>query len=128
MKTRKPFNTSSWALVLGATLIATTGLGALGIVWTRVEISKIAESSRNLERDVNENARKLRALNTKRAKTLNPASLKSLVEGRLIKPARSKVIFVRVDDLQKRQEWPLSQLTKIEKTAGNKRLQRLALR
>ena len=53
-----------------------------------------------------ENARELRGLNAKRAKELNPSSLKALVGNRLSKPNPSRVFFVKDSELQRRQDLP----------------------
>ena len=91
---------------MGIALLTTIALGSLGIVWLRVEISRTAEDSRKLEKQVAENARELRGLNAKRAKELNPSSLKALVGNRLSKPNPSRVFFVKDADLQLRQSLP----------------------
>lgn len=128
MKLLKSFHIPSKALVLGGALLTTIGLGSLGIVWLRLEISSVAEDSRKLEKEVTDNARELRGLNTKRAKALNPASLKSLVSNRLSKPDSSRVIFVQRQDLQRRQSIPLLLASRPGKQAGKISSQRLALR
>ena len=128
MKLLKSLRVQSKTLIFSGALLTTIGLGSLGIVWLRLEISSVAEDSQKLEKEVSDHARELRGLNTKQAKVLNPASLKSLVSGRLAKPNPSSVIFVQPHDLQRRQNLPLSLFSKPGKQAGLTRLQRLALR
>jgi len=128
VKLRKSSPVWSLSLVVGITLLVTTGLGSLGVVWLRVEISRVAEDSRKLEKQVTENARELRSLSAKRAKALNPSSLKRLVSGRLSKPPSNHVVFVHQEDLERRQLIPSPHFPKVNKNKGGVRLQRLALR
>ena len=106
MKFFNSIKSSSRFLLTGIALLTTIALGSLGIVWLRVEISRTAEDSRKLEKQVAENARELRGLNAIRAKELNPTSLKTLVDNRLSKPDPSRVFFVKDSDLQRRQSLP----------------------
>ena len=101
------FRRASKLLIVGSAMLATIGFGSLGIVWLRVEISRTAEDSRNLEKEVSDKARELRSLNTKRAKWLNPASLKALAAGRLVKPGIKQQIFVNSIDFERMQQLPL---------------------
>ena len=128
MKSLKSQRVSAKALVLGGALLTTIGLGSLGIVWLRVEISSAAVDARKLEKQVSENARELRGLNEKRAKALNPASLKALVAGRLAKPNPSRVFFVDRTELQRRQSLPPPILMRLRERSGTGPLPRLALR
>jgi len=128
VKSIKKRRISAKTLVLGGALLTTIGLGALGIVWLRVEISSAALEARKLEKQVSESARELRGLNEKRAKALNPASLKALVAGRLAKPNPSLVYFVDRTELQRRQSLPPPTLMRMPERSGIGPLPRLALR
>ena len=103
MKYFQSIKSSSKFLLIGIALLTTIAAGSLGIVWLRVEISRTAEASRKLEKEVAENARELRGLNAKRARELNPSSLKALVGNRLDKPKPSRVFFVKDAEFQRRQ-------------------------
>ena len=107
MKIFNWFRRASKLLIVGSAMLATIGFGSLGIVWLRVEISRTAEDSRNLEKEVSDKARELRSLNAKRAKWLNPASLKALAVGRLVKPDAKQQIFVKSSDFERKQLQPL---------------------
>ncbi|MBG29162.1 MAG: hypothetical protein CMI31_04065 [Opitutae bacterium] len=107
MKFFQSIKSSSKFLLTGIALLTTIAAGSLGIVWLRVEISRTAEDSRKLEKEVAENARELRGLNAKRAKELNPSSLKALVGNRLSKPKPSRVFFVKDAEFQRRQSLTL---------------------
>jgi hypothetical protein len=106
MRLLKPFRMPMRSLFIGAALLITVGLGSLGIVWLRLEISQVANDSRRLEKKVSDSARELRGFNAKRAKALTPSSLKSLVAGRLAKPSPSSVFFVNSTEFQRRQNLP----------------------
>jgi len=111
---------SSKFLLTGIALLATVAAGSLGIVWLRVEISRTAEASRKLEKEVAENARELRGLNAKRARELNPTSLKALVGNRLDKPKPSRVFFVQDAEFQRRQSLSLPHhFRQTKKATGN---------
>ena len=127
MKFFNSIKSSSRFLLMGIALLTTIALGSLGIVWLRVEISRTAEDSRKLEKQVAENARELRGLNAKRAKELNPSSLKALVGNRLSKPNPSRVFFVKDSDLQRSQSLPPSHFPRRSKRAATTS-QPLALR
>ena len=116
MKLFQSLKRSSRFLLLAACFITIISTGSLGIVWFRVEISRIAEDSRKLERDVADYARELRGLNAKRAKALNPSSLKMLVSNRLGKPSR--VVFVNGNEFERRQSFPPPQLSPFSKVAS----------
>ena len=127
MKYFLSIKSSSKFLLVGIALLTTIATGSLGIVWLRVEISRTAEASRKLEKQVAENARELRGLNAKRARELNPSSLKALVGKRLDKPKPSRVFFVKDTEFQRRQSLSLPRNLRQRKIAsGNS--QRLVLR
>ena len=107
MKIFNWFRMASRLLIVGSTMVATIGFGSLGIVWLRVEISRTAEDSRNLEKEVSDRTRELDSLNAKRAKWLNPASLRALTAGRLVKPDANQEIFVKSIDFERKQLLPL---------------------
>ena len=90
------------AVALAFSILITIGLGSLGIVWMRVEISQAAADSGQLEKEISDKTRELLSLNEKRAKALLPVSLKTLVNGRLRQP----VIFVQPVELESRQSLP----------------------
>jgi hypothetical protein len=95
------------AVALAFSILLTTGLGSLAIVWLRVEISQAAADSGKLEKEIYDKSRKLRNMTEKRAKALHPVALKTLVDGRLQKPETARVLFVQPDDFQRRQSLPL---------------------
>jgi len=94
------------AVALAFSILITIGLGSLGIVWMRVEISQAAADSGQLEKEISDKTRELLSLNEKRAKALLPVSLKTLVNGRLRQPDPSNVIFVQPVELESRQSLP----------------------
>lgn len=110
MRFFKSFQFSFKAVALAFAILLTTGLGSLGIVWLRVEISQVAADSGNLEKEISDKSRELRSMTEKRAKALNPVALKTLVNGRLRKPDATRVIFVQPDEFQRRQSLPLPSL------------------
>ena len=128
MKSFPLFRISPKGLVVGCSMLATIGLGSLGIVWLRVEISRAAEDARKFEKEVSEDARELRGLNEKKAKALNPGSLKALAAGRLAKLDSSQVIFVDPAEMQRRQTLPPPILIKPRERTGTRHLSPLASR
>ena len=73
MKAPPSFQMSPKGIIFGCVLLTTIGLGSLGIVWLRVEISSASKEARQLEKQVSENARELRGLEEKVAKLSTPA-------------------------------------------------------
>jgi hypothetical protein len=95
-------NKSRLPLVLTLVAAFFFGAGALGIVWMRMEISKVAKHCRTLEDRREIVSREVQDLRGERSRSLRPSTLAAMVSGRLFMPTAQQTIHVsRVDVLRR---------------------------
>ena len=88
--------------VVGLGTLLLSGLGALGIVWLRMEISEVAAVCGQLEDDRERVNRRLRDLRGQRSAAMRPTRIAQLVQGRLEMPPPSRQLYVTPEDLRRR--------------------------
>ena len=95
------------------------GVGAISIVWLRMEISETARICGRMEDEREMVGRELRELRGQRAKMLRPAMLAKMVAGRLSMPAASRTVHVSSREMASRlgSEIPRLQLRKYQDSA-----------
>ena len=87
--------------VVGLGTLLLSGLGALGIVWLRMEISEVAAACGQLEDDREKVNRRLRDLRGQRSAAMRPTRIAQLVQGRLEMPPPSKQFYVTPEDMRR---------------------------
>ena len=87
---------------VGLSTLLLSGLGALGIVWLRMEISEVAAACGQLEDDREKVNRRLRDLRGQRSAAMRPTRIAQLVQGRLEMPPPSKQFYVTPEDMRRR--------------------------
>ncbi len=90
--------------VVGLGTLLLLGLGALGIVWLRMEISDVASACRDLEDEREKVNRKVRGLRGERSAAMRPTRLAEVVKGRLEMPPSSRRFYVTPEDMRRRLE------------------------
>ena len=75
------------------------GVGSIGMVWMRLEISGIAAACRVLEDEREVLLREVQELRGQRSWAMRPSVLASLVEGRLLMPTPERTIHVSKREL-----------------------------
>ena len=88
--------------VVGLGTLLLSGLGALGIVWLRMEISEVAAVCGQLEDDRERVNRRLRDLRGQRSAAMRPTKIAQLVQGRLEMPPPSRQLYVTPEDFRTR--------------------------
>jgi hypothetical protein len=78
------------------------GFGALGIVWMRMEISKVAKHCRELEDRREIVSREVQDLRGEKSRSLRPSTLAAMVSGRLFMPTARQTMHVSEADMQRR--------------------------
>ncbi len=98
----KKHSKSRFPLVLTLIVVCVLGVGALGIVWMRMEITKVAKHCRNLEDRREIVSREVQDLRGEKSRSLRPSTLAAMVSGRLSMPTASQTIHVSQSDLLRR--------------------------
>ena len=93
---------SRFPLILTFMVVFVLGVGALGIVWMRMEISKVAKHCRNLEDRREIVSREVQDLRGEKSRSLKPSTLAAMVSGRLSMPTASQTIHVSHSDVLRR--------------------------
>ena len=89
-------------LVLTVVAAFVFGLGALGIVWMRMEISKVAKHCRILEDRREVLSREVQDLRGDKSRSMRPSTLAAMVSGRLNMPSAKQTIHVSQSDVTRR--------------------------
>jgi|TARA_B110000495_G_C22955786_1_gene559977 hypothetical protein len=100
--TVNPKNINRYIFVLGSVLLLFFGGGALSIVWLRMEISTVAKNCGQLEGQMEVVGREVNQLRGQRSKSLRPATLAVMVEGRLAMPMAKNTFHVSKVDMNNR--------------------------
>ena len=97
-------NKSRSRLPLVLTMVAAFvfGVGALGIVWMRMEISKVAKHCRILEDRREVLSREVQDLRGDKSRSMRPSTLAAMVSGMLHMPTAQQTIHVSQSDLIRR--------------------------
>ena len=97
-------------------IISIFGTGAIGLVWLRMEISSVAKECGELEDELEIVAREVHELRAQYSRSMRPAALASLVDGRLRMPSPKSTFHVSEEDMKRR-------LNRAAVVAGQKRIQ-----
>ena len=89
-------------LVVGILAMSFFGVGALGIVWLRMEISTVAKQCGKLEDEREIVSREVQELRGQKSRSLRPSTLASMVSGRLSMLPDSRTIYVSAPDMSAR--------------------------
>lgn len=89
-------------MLLGVVALMFFGGGALGIVWMRMEISKVAKHCRELEDRREIVSREVQDLRGEKSRSLRPSTLAAMVSGRLFMPTARQTMHVSEADMQRR--------------------------
>ena len=98
----KTKNRNRFPLVLTLMIAFVFGMGSLGIVWMRMEISKVAKHCRNLEDRREIASREVQDLRGEKSRSLRPSTLAAMVSGRLSMPTARQTIHVSQADVLRR--------------------------
>jgi hypothetical protein len=93
---------SRFPLVLILMIAFVFGVGSLGIVWMRMEISKVAKHCRELEDRREVVSREVQDLRGEKSRSLRPSTLAAMVSGRLSMPTARQTIHVSQADVLRR--------------------------
>jgi hypothetical protein len=99
MKSRRKYLDSRGLTVFGIILILFFGVGAISIVWLRMEISLVAKNCGRLEGKTEVVGREVHELRGQRSKSLRPSSLAVMVSGRLGIPSAGNTYHVSEQEL-----------------------------
>jgi len=93
---------NGFIVLLSVVVLLFFGGGALGIVWMRMEISKVARNCGYLEGEMEIVSREVQELRGQRSKSLRPSSLAIMVDGRLLMPVQKRTFHVSNLDMDSR--------------------------
>ena len=99
MKNPKKYIDSRGLTVFGVILILFFGVGAISIVWLRMEISSVAKNCGRLEGETEVVGREVHELRGQRSKSLRPSSLAVMVKGRLGIPSTKNTYHVSEQEM-----------------------------
>lgn len=99
MKNRKKYFDSGALTLLSIFLILIFGVGAISIVWLRMEISSVAKNCGRLEGESEVIGREVHELRAQKSKSLRPSALAVMVRGRLGVPGANNTYHVSQSEL-----------------------------
>lgn len=99
MKNRKKYFDSGVLTLLSIFLILIFGVGAISIVWLRMEISSVAKNCGRLEGESEVIGREVHELRAQKSKSLRPSALAVMVKGRLGVPGANNTYHVSQSEL-----------------------------
>lgn len=99
MKSRKKYLDSRVLTLMSIALILVFGVGAISIVWLRMEISSVAKNCGRLEGQSEVIGREVHELRGQKSKSLRPSALAVMVKGRLEVPGVSNTYHVSESEL-----------------------------
>ena len=93
---------SNRAIIIVLLTISVFGIGSIGLVWMRMEISTVAKECGELEDELEIVAREVHELRAQYSRAMRPSSLASMVSGRLKMPKSELTFHVTEADMEKR--------------------------
>ena len=99
---KKKSNKTNFKLfsLISIILIFCFGLGAISIVWLRMEISSVAKNCGKLEGLMEVAAREVHELRAEKSRSLRPSTLALMVQGRLVMPFEGNISHVSALDME----------------------------
>ena len=83
-------------------LVSFFGAGSIGIVWLRMDISRVAKKCGQLETDREVVSRELYELRGQKSRSLRPSTLAAMVSGRLEMPGPENTFHISELDMKRR--------------------------